>query len=108
MCYLGGDELQAAALTVLLLLQQGPHLGVILGQSVLTCPRTFFIHSTSGGVGLLPTHAEDDCGPLAQRLLTQELTEGGGLLNERDKSTTDDLELMLDVTGIWLCFFKYH
>lgn len=75
MPHLGGNELQAAALTVLLLLQQVPHLRVILGQTVLTRPRTFFIHGTGGGVGLLPTHTEDGRGPLAQRLLTEEATE---------------------------------
>lgn len=88
--YLGGNELQAAALTVLLLLQQVPHLGVILGQTVLTRPRTLFVHCESGGVGLLATRSEDDWHPLAQRLLTQELTEARGLLNESCKSTTVD------------------
>lgn len=77
MRYLRGNELQAAALAVLLLLQQAPHLGIILGQTVLTRPRTLFIHSASGGVGLLPTHTEDDRCPLAQWLLMQELLEGG-------------------------------
>lgn len=66
--YLRGDELQATALTVLLLPQQAPHLRVVLGQTVLTRPRTLFIHSASGSVGLLPTHTEDPRGPLAQRL----------------------------------------
>lgn len=75
MLHLRGNELQATALTVLFLLQQVPHLGVILGQSVLTRPRTLFIYGTSGGVGLLPPHAEDDWGPLAQRLLTGVITE---------------------------------
>lgn len=78
MCYLGSDELQAAALTVLLLLQQTPHLGVILGQTVLTRPGTLLVHSTSGGVGLLPTHGQDGRGPPAQWLL--ELTEAKWLI----------------------------
>lgn len=36
--HLGGDELQAPALPVLLLLQQAPHLGVVLGQTLLARP----------------------------------------------------------------------
>lgn len=71
MLHLRGNELQAAALTVLLLLQQVPHLGVILGQTVLTCPCTFFVHSTGGSVGLLPTHTEANWGSPAQWLLTE-------------------------------------
>lgn len=94
MLHLRGNELQATALTVLLLLQQVPHLGVILGHTVLTCPCTFFIHSTGGGVGLLPTHTEANRGSPAQWLLTEKDTvytverfKAKGSLQESYKNT---------------------
>lgn len=67
--HLRRNELQSAALPVLLLQQQIPHLGVVLRQALVARPRTIFIHHPGGGgLGLLATHSETDRGSLAQRL----------------------------------------
>lgn len=51
--HLGGDELQPSTLSVLLLLQEAPHLGVVLSQSLLSRPLSRAAHTpgaqTSGG-----------------------------------------------------------
>lgn len=66
--YLRCDELQAAALPVLLLQQQIPHLGVVLSQAFLARPWTIFINCTGGSMGLLAAYTETDWGSLAQWL----------------------------------------
>lgn len=72
MFYLRCNELQASTLPVLLLLQQIPHLGVVLSQDFLARPWTIFIHCTGGGMGLLATYTETNWGSLAQWLWAEE------------------------------------
>lgn len=43
--HLGGDELQPSTLSVLLLLQEAPHLGVVLRQTLLSCPLSGAAHA---------------------------------------------------------------
>lgn len=88
MFHLRCNEFQAAALPVLLLLQQIPHLWVVLSQTLLACPWTIFIHCAVGGVRLLATYTEANWGSLAQWLLAGERLQGwgGGYDQERGYS----------------------
>lgn len=43
--HLGGDELQPSTLSVLLLLQEAPHLGVVLRQTLLSRPLSGAAHT---------------------------------------------------------------
>lgn len=43
--HLGGDELQPSTLSVLLLLQEAPHLGVVLRQTLLSRPLSGAPHT---------------------------------------------------------------
>lgn len=57
MSHLGGDELQPSTLSVLLLLQEAPHLGVVLSQSLLSRPLSGAAHTPG---------AQTSCGPEEQ------------------------------------------
>lgn len=81
--YLGRDELQATTLPVLLLLQQVPHLRVVLGQAVLPRPRTFLVDRAGGR--MLPTHTQDQWGALAQWLGRKTEREGYSERGERER-----------------------